>query len=281
MTRIAADSSKRHHHFKPLALALLLSALSGATWASPQTTLPLSGVRNSTGPRRLNESQLQSVQASLRQKTGWPELSFDQQGVLTLGTQRHSAGGSATARALLAAALSSAHLYELESHESSPAIAFAQIVESVDRLIDETPRRTHVYQVQLDFADFHHLHGARAAKASFDLGIALLHELVHGVLQLQDPQGGLDQIGECDAHVNQMRRELQLPERLYYHPGIAVTQVASGKHVVHARLVFVERAAAHAKPSAEYSLYWLPGQVSPKAQNIAAWQQGWLAARRR
>jgi hypothetical protein len=160
-------------------------------------------------------------------------------------------------------------------------IAFARIVESENREIGKTGKRMTIHQVQLDFADFGHLSGAREAKASFDIGIALLHELAHGVLKLQDPPGDTDAIGECDEHINQMRRELRLPERLYYHPGISVTRIAGAKGIVHARLVFVERETATAKPSAQYSLSWLASQVSPNARNIVGLQQGLLMARRR
>jgi hypothetical protein len=135
--------------------------------------------------------------------------------------------------------------------------------------------------LQLDFADFNCLSGAREAKASFDIGIALLHELAHGVLKLQDPPGNTDQIGECDAHINQIRRELRLPERLYYHPGISVTRISGARNIVCARLVFVERATANSQPRAQYSLSWLPSQVAPNAPNIAGLQKGSLRARRR
>ncbi len=280
MTRTADNSLNGDRNLQLFALALLLGALSFAAMANPVSSYP-AGVRNSSGPRRLNERQLQTLQESLRQKTGFVKLEFDQQGALTLGNRQHIAGGSATARALLAAAVDSANLYELESHEGSPEIAFAQIVESLDRFIIETGQRTTSHQMQLDFADFNYLDGAREAKASFDIGIALLHELAHGVLKLQDPPGGTTQIGECDAYVNQMRRELQLPERLYYHPGISVTRISGVKGIVQARLVFVERATANAKPSAQYSLSWLASQVAPNARNIVGLQQGLLAARRR
>ena len=190
-----------------------------------------------------------------------------------------SAGTSSRRAALLQAAVDSVNLYELESHERSPEIAFARILDMEYR-IDETGKRVNIYQAQIDFADFDCLQGPREAKAALDVGIALLHELAHGVLKLRDPQGETNQIGECDAHVNQMRRELRLPERLYYHPGISVVEF-NGRRIVCARLVFVERVAANAQPSAKYSLTWLPSQVAPNAQNIAGLQQGLLAARRR
>lgn len=280
MTRTADHSLNGHRNLQLFALALLLGALSFVALANPVSSYP-SGVRNSSGPQRLNESQLQTLQESLRQKTGFVELEFDQQGALALGNRQNIAGGSATARTLLQATVDSANLYELESYESSPEMAFARIVESEYRLIGKTGQRMMIHQVQLDFTDFGHLSGAREAKASFDIGIALLHELAHGVLNLQDRPGDTDQIGECDAHVNQMRRELRLPERLYYHPGISVTRISGAKGIVHARLVFVERAAANAKPSAQYSLSWLASQVAPNARNIVGLQQRLLMARRR
>jgi hypothetical protein len=262
---------------KPLALALLLSCLALVDVnAAPQPT----GVRNSAGPRRLNEKQLQQAQDSLRHKSGFMELGFDAQGGLTLGNRQRIRDGSATARALLIAAVDSGNLYELESHELSPEVAFARLYESEYREIGETGQRLDIFQVQIDFADFDRLQGTREAKAALDLGLSLLHELVHGVLKLQDPQGEMDQIGECDAHVNQMRRELQLPERLYYHPDITVARTSDGRRIVNASLVFVERTAANARPSAKYRLYWLPSEVSPNAQNIAGLQQGTLAPRR-
>jgi hypothetical protein len=279
MTRTADNSHNGHRKLQLFALALLLSALSFVALAKPVSSYP-AGVRNSSGPRRLNERQLQTLQESLRQKSGFVELEFDRQGALALGNRQNIVGGSATARALLQAAVDSANLYELESHERSPEIAFARIVEIADRQTDATSVRTTIHQAQLDFADFNHLDGDYQAKSSFDIGIALLHELTHGVLKLQDPQDP-DQIGECDAHVNQMRRELRLPERLYYHPGISVTRPAVGMGIVHARLVFVERETATAKPSAQYSLSWFASQVAPNARNIAGLQQGLLAARRR
>jgi hypothetical protein len=180
----------------------------------------------------------------------------------------------------LAAAVDSPNLYELESHENSPEVAFARIHEAEDVLVGATASRMNIYRVQFDFADFGLLGGAPQAKASFDVGIALLHELVHGVLKLEDPQGEMQQIGECDAHINQIRRELRLPERLYYHPNITVIATTS-RRIVFAALEFVERSEVNAQPSAKYRLNWLPSQVSPAARNIAQFQQGLLVPKRR
>jgi hypothetical protein len=77
-----------------------------------------------------------------------------------------------------------------------------------------------------------------------------------------------------------MRRELQLPERLYYNPGVSVTRV-TGRNIVTANLEFVERAAGNAKPRAKYRLYWLLSDVSPNARNVAQVQEGTMKVRRR
>lgn len=265
----------------PFTLAILAVTLSAAAWASPCGGNFLTGVRNSAGPRRLSEQQLQQVRESLRRRSGFVELSFDQHGALTLGNRQHIAGGSATARALLVAAVDSPNLYELESHERSPQVAFARIEDSTDRLCVEDGKRTIAYRVQLDFADFNYLSGSTEAKAAFDLGIALLHELVHGVMKLQDPHDGSDAIGDCDAHVNQMRRELGLPERSSYYPGITVLRFANERRIVVARLEFVERQNVQSRPSAKYQLCWLPHLISPQAQNIAGFEQGLVVAKRR
>lgn len=256
------------------AINLLVSALALVAMAQTSATSSPTGVRNSRGARALNASQLQMIQQTLRQKTGVTELSFDAQGRLTLGQRNQVAGSSATAHALLLAAVEGENLYELENHEDAPNVAFAQLNEAADEVDEKTGKRLTIFQVQLDFADFDRLGGPREAKASFDIGLALLHELVHGVLRLQDPQGGtMGEIGECDAHVNQMRRELCLPERLYYHPNINVVQIMARRIVV-ASLEFADN-------NKQYRLSWRTDHVAPAARNIAQLQQGLLVAKNR
>lgn len=273
MNRTTQNTNFWRNVIQAAALTLIAGTLGFAQ--SNASNIP-TGVRNSR-TRGLNANQLQMIEQTLRQKTGFTELGFDAQGGLTLGDRNRVAGGSATARALVTAAVESGNLYELESHENAPDVAFAQINETEDKVIGETGQRLTVFQVHLDFADFDRVSGAREAKASFDVGIALLHELVHGVLRLQDPQGGMDEIGACDAHVNQMRRELHLPERLYYHPNITVIQTRMGRFVC-ASLEFTE---GNAQADAKYRLNWRADHVSPAARNIAQLQQGLVTAKRR
>ena len=266
-----------HHPFYNLQfIALLLLALSVTALADVAT-----GVRNSTGPLHLNAAQLQQVQASLRHKSGFAELGFDEQGTLTLGHRAHIQGGSTIARALLMAAVDGMNRYELESHEHSPDVAFARLSEGAVWILDDAGKRMTVYQIQLDFADFNWLSGSREAKEAYDIGINVLHELTHGVLQLQDPNGAMDKIGDCDAHVNQMRRELRLPERLYYHPDIKVVTLTNQVHVVRALLQFVARNDGTARPPATYQLSWLASKVAPNAKNIAALEKGQATAKLR
>lgn len=268
MTHTRQYSTKPHLVFSFCALLLSTSLAYAASSI-------VTGVRNSTGAHRLNEQQLQQLQHTLRHKSGFVELSFDKQGTLTLGNRQHIQGGSATVRELLMAAVESLNLYELESHKAAPDIAFARILESEDQLLNERGQRRSIFQVRLDFADFNLVEGPPAAKASFEIGIALLHELVHGVLKLSDPEGRINQIGDCDAHVNQMRRELGLPERLYYHPTIKLVKL-TGRRVIYALLQFGPNPA---RP--QYHLIWQVSLVSPRAKNIAELEKGLLDGKNR
>ncbi|MGH9938992.1 MAG: hypothetical protein ACREAM_22360, partial [Blastocatellia bacterium] len=73
------------------------------------------GLRNSPGERRLSAKQLDAMLTSLRDKAGFLEMGFDENGFLTLGDQTKFSGGSATARALLDAAVKMPHAADLES----------------------------------------------------------------------------------------------------------------------------------------------------------------------
>jgi hypothetical protein len=80
MMNCTADNSiNRHYNIRSFAVALLLGALSLTALATPRAAVEPTGVRNSSGPQRLNEKQLQQVQESLRHKYGFVELGFDEQ----------------------------------------------------------------------------------------------------------------------------------------------------------------------------------------------------------
>jgi len=178
------------------------------------------GLRNIDGARRLSEKQLQTTLESLRHKTGFLDMRFDEAGYLTLGDRNRVAGGSGAARELLISAVDGAKIFELEAHDSSPSVAFARL--SVTTIYIHPGARIVGLAIQLDFADFAVLRGEREALMAFDIGFAILHELAHGVLGLKDDIARR-RLGECDERINLVRRDLGLPERRYYLPAISLT----------------------------------------------------------
>lgn len=105
----------------------LLCALAQFAFAAPADPRYRAGLRNSDGERRLSARQLQKTLDSLRHKTGFLEMRFDEAGFLTLGDRTRIAGGSASARDLLIAAVDGDKLFELESHNYSPHVTFANL----------------------------------------------------------------------------------------------------------------------------------------------------------
>jgi hypothetical protein len=175
------------------------------------------GVRNSNEERyRLNEKQLQAVLASLREKSGFLDMDFDDMGFLTLGDRTRFAGGSAAARALLIAAVDSHKSLVLENHSRSATLAFACLGSATVYESRLTGARIEAYPVQIDFADFAQLRGRKEVLSAFDLGFVILHELAHGALELPDAERNSTGIGECEGYINRIRRELGLPERQHY-----------------------------------------------------------------
>src|SRR5262245_45537958 len=85
------------------------------------------GLRNSPGSQRLSAAQLRLTLDSLRHKTGFLEMRFDEAGFLTLGDRTRYVGGSERARALLVAAVDGQQVFELEAFDHSPEVAFAQL----------------------------------------------------------------------------------------------------------------------------------------------------------
>src|SRR5262249_57668166 len=167
---------------RSLLLFAFFCALSQTMYAATDVlSRPQPGLRNSNGSRRLSAAQLRKLAESLRQKTGFQEMRFDGTGFLTLGDRTRIAGGSAAARELLIATVDGRVAIELEAHDNSPHIAFARITAGAIYTDFDTKARIEARQVQIDFSDFAELRGEREAMAAFDLGFAVLHELVHAV----------------------------------------------------------------------------------------------------
>jgi len=206
---------------------IIICALTTLTLAAPGDPLRYrGGVRNSPERYRLNARQLDAVVESLRHKTGFLELHFDEAGFLTLGDRAHIVGGSATARALLVAAVDSAKSFQLEDHSRSSRVVFGRLGSSVIYINYRTGAELEMQPVELDFSDFTKLHGSKEVLAAFDLGMVILHELGHGALSLHDAEDGLADLGDCEVYINRIRRELRLPERQRYYAQVRSVKVS-------------------------------------------------------
>jgi hypothetical protein len=198
-----------------LICAPLISAQS--TPAGPtEDTLFFAGIRNTPGAEGLNAGQLNQVLESLREKTGWQSLHFNKAGILVCPAPDVFNGGSEAARRLLGGAIFGDKAYYLEAHNRSAAVSFARLEKGIDYVSHRTGAKITAHSLQIDFADFHQLQGHGPAIKAFDLGLVTLHELAHGVWQLRDAERAENEPGECETYVNQIRRELQLPERKTY-----------------------------------------------------------------
>jgi hypothetical protein len=160
----------------------------------------------------LSVARREQLAGKLRIITGWPRLTFDEGGRLRLGVDQPVAG-SRTARALITKALSDDKIFILEDASNRSDVVFSRIVPG--RWKNVTDEKLPVFVVLIDFADFDHLMGDPQALAAFDVGWGLLHEIDHAANDSADAET-LGQTGECEGHINQMRRECNLPQRVDY-----------------------------------------------------------------
>jgi hypothetical protein len=148
----------------------------------------------------------------LRKITGLSTLAFDRDGKLTLQTFS-SDTGSALARRLLIKAISGDKHIVIDDASRRSDVVFARVINANVRV--ENSENRPAFIVQLDFGDFDHITGDRWALQAFDVGWVVLHELDHIISGSLDP-AYYGEIGECESHINQMRRECGLPERSDY-----------------------------------------------------------------
>lgn len=141
--------------------------------------------------------------------TGWTELTFDAAGALNLGNVAVR-GGSTSARDLLLKTIAGNRVILIEDASSRKDVVFCRVV--LGRL--DRDRSVEVYVVLVDFEDFQQVTGDKEARAAFDVGWAVLHEVDHVVQDSEDPKD--DVPGDCEGHINRMRRELGLPVRNSY-----------------------------------------------------------------
>ncbi|MCM3871261.1 MAG: hypothetical protein ND895_11290 [Pyrinomonadaceae bacterium] len=155
----------------------------------------------------------EELASKLRKITGWNNLRFDTVGALRLGT--NPLGGSKQARELLSQVVTGSAAVVIEDASKRADVAFCQVLPGKWRTNVQDTRPAFV--VQIDFADFESVIGDAPALQAFDAGWGLLHEFDHVVHNSLDATC-LGETGECEAHINEMRRECGLPERSeYFH----------------------------------------------------------------
>lgn len=215
----------------------------------------------------LAEARRTQLAAQLRAITGWGGLHFDGEGFLRFGAER-PAGGSQSARELLAAAQAGENLLIIEDASGSADVAFSRVLEG--RWKDGSGGAPPAYVIQIDFKDFTHVRGDRAALSAFNAAWGALHEIEHAFNDAADAEGP-GAAGECEEAINRMRRECGLAERAEYFytplPGATAGEFKSR----YVRLAFTQERPADRRRR-QYWLFWdaeLTGGV-PAANQIAS-----------
>src|ERR1051325_2377654 len=196
--------------------------------------------------QEVSRSHRDELVASLRVITGWTNLTFDTNGALRLDHDQLR-GGSKRARILLSQAIEGTTLIVLEDASSRSDVAFCRVVRG--RWIRGESSRPPAYVVLVDFTDFHRLTGDGEARAAFDVGWGLLHEIDHVVRDSEDATTTSKTTGECEDHINQMRVELGLPIRVDYFFSPAYLKADANFNSKYVRLSF-------ARQTKRYWLVW-------------------------
>lgn len=160
----------------------------------------------------LSQVRRDELANKLRRITGWPDLRFDRSGILRRGTA-DAVGGSKSARDLVAKAIYGSNVVVLEDASKRTDVAFCRLLPG--KWKDDSSSNLPAHVVQIDFADFEQVLGDERALEAFNVGWGLLHEFDHIVNDSPDATS-LGETGECEAHINQMRRECNLPQRADY-----------------------------------------------------------------
>jgi hypothetical protein len=184
----------------------------------------------------------------LRKITGLPDLGFDGGGVLRLGIQE-PVGGSEHARKLLTKVISGPTIVILEDASKSDVV-FSRVIPGIWKL--GGPDTPPIFVMQIDFADFEYVMGDVRALEAFDIGWAVLHEFDHLVNDARDATR-LDEAGECEDHINQMRRECGLPQRADYFFTFSPLSNDTAFRTRLVRLAFDQEKA----PTGKKKRYWL------------------------
>jgi hypothetical protein len=187
----------------------------------------------------------------LRAITGWSDLKFDNRGALRWTTE-YFTGGSTSARALLTRAAWGNELIVLEDASSRSDVVFCSVVPG--RWLTQEQRRIRAFVVLIDFDDFRQISGDQQARAAFDVGWAVLHEVHHVVNDSEDAQS-ITEVGACERDINKMRFELGMPIRATYYFSPLPAKVNPEFQTRFVRLAF-EKHDATANRTRRYWLVW-------------------------
>jgi hypothetical protein len=205
-----------------------------------------SGSDNIVVRQNVSKSDREELAKRLRAITGWTNLDFNKDGALKIGDATVY-GGSKGARDLLDKTFSGRRLILFEDASSRKDVVFCRVVlANVDRI-----PAAEVYVVLIDFADFRQVSGDKQARAAFDVGWAVLHEIDHVVEDSEDPKD--DVPGDCETHINRMRRELGLPVRNSYFYSFLPVKNAGNVISRFVRLGFDQENG----PTSKKKRYWL------------------------
>lgn len=186
----------------------------------------------------------------LRKITGWTKLTFaDDDHRLTLDVSE-TRPGSQSAQALLTRAVSGDKVIVLEDASSRSDVAFCRVVPG--KWSNENSSQPPAYVILIDFTDFEQIVGDKEARASFHVGWGVLHELDHVVSDTADSESE-DDLGECEVHINAMRKEVGLPVRASYFFKASPLRTDPNFRSRFVRLPFEQRDTASNKTKR----YWL------------------------
>ena len=186
----------------------------------------------------VSRSHREELIKRLRVISGWRNLNFDNNGSLRLGDTQTS-GGSENARLLLKEALAGPNVIVLEDASSRTDVAFCRVVRG--RWVRDESNKPPAFVVLIDFTDFQKLSGDAEARAAFDVGWGLLHELDHVVKDSEDACDA-KAVGECEDHINRMRLEVGLPVRVDYFFSRAYLKADANFNARYVRLSFERQA---------------------------------------
>jgi len=200
--------------------SVCLLAVSQTGWAATKEFYPpQAGIWLDPAPeRRCDSGCQQQLLTSLQRITGLQQLQISSLGELKVCDWAAATGGSTSARALLFRALQSGYAYVVEAHPGSPEVTFGQLDAGLIYESLEDAQRLTIWHLRLDLEDFKRVEAPAPVLASFDVGFAFLHELLHGLGY--DDAATLDELGPCEELINQVRTELSLPLRAQYYGNV-------------------------------------------------------------